>query len=346
MSTTNRTSYVYVGLAGETAPGRPIKSGLYRMPVGADRWEQLTRGLPEAPAIRAIAAHPERPDTVYVGTQHGPYRSTDHGERWEKLDVSDHGLPVWSLAFDPRDANVMYAGYENCAIFRSEDGGDHWRQLPVTVRFPEVTVAPGANPAKRVLELTANPANPSEIYGAIEVGGVIRSLDGGEHWESVSHGQYVNDDTVDMHGVLVGRWRPGTVFAISRAGLFSSGDQGTHWASARLEPLNEKGQTYCRDIREVPGDPKTIWVTAGANFQSEAGVLFRSKDGGLSWSRVKMGVEPKTTMFAVAFDASQPRRMFCATSGGEVFASEDSGESWAERPLPAGATQVYAMECA
>src|SRR3989442_15514553 len=83
--TTNRTSYVYVGLAGETAPGRPVKSGLYRMAVGDDRWELATRGLPEAPAIRAIATHPEHADTVYVGTQHGPHRSTDHGEHWERL---------------------------------------------------------------------------------------------------------------------------------------------------------------------------------------------------------------------------------------------------------------------
>src|SRR5215470_7327845 len=161
--TTNRTSYVYVGLAGETAPGRPIKSGLYRMAAGDDRWELLTRGLPEAPAIRAIATHPDDADTVYVGTQHGPYRSIDHGEHWEKLDIADHGLPVWSLLFDPRDAKTMYAGYENCEVFRSEDGGERWEQLPVTVRFPEVTVAPGANPAKRVLELSANPANPNEL---------------------------------------------------------------------------------------------------------------------------------------------------------------------------------------
>jgi photosystem II stability/assembly factor-like uncharacterized protein len=215
----------------------------------------------------------------------------------------------------------------------------------VTVRFPEVTVSPGANPAKRVLGLAANPANPSEIYGAIEVGGVIRSLDGGEHWENMSHGQYVNDDTVDMHGVIVGRWRPGTVFAIGRAGLFSSTDRGVHWASAQLEPLNPKGQTYCRDIREVPGDPKTIWVAAGANFQSEVGVLFRSKDGGSSWTRVDMGVKPRTTIFTLAFDERHPKRMFCASSGGEVFASEDGGESWTERPLPAGASQVYAMGC-
>ena len=287
---TTRYPFVYVGLAGETAPGRPVESGLYRMAPGDDRWELLSRGLPEAPAIRAIATHPDTPDTVYVGTQHGPYRSGDHGEHWEKLDVPDHGSPVWSLSFDPRDPDRLYAGYENCEIFRSDDGG--------------------------------------------------------EHWENMSHGQYVNDDTVDMHGVLVGRWRPGMVLAIGRAGLFTSSDRGTHWASARLEPLNPKGQTYCRDIREVPGDPKTIWVAAGAGFQSDLGALFRSKDGGASWTRVNMGVKPQTTMFALAFDERQPKRMFAATSGGEVFASEDGGDNWAERPLPAGATQVYSMACA
>ena len=344
--TTQRTPYVYVGLAGETAPGRPVQSGLYRMAVRDDRWEKLTRGLPEAPTIRAIVPHPDDPDTIYVGTQDGPYRSSDHGDSWEKLDVVDHGLPVWSLAFDPNDPNVLYAGYENCEIYRSDDGGERWEQLPVTVRFPEVTVAPGANPAKRVLGISVNPANSDEIYGAIEVGGVIRSLDGGEHWDNMSHGQYVNDDTVDMHGILVARWRSGTVLAIGRAGLFVSADQGGHWASARLEPLNPKGQTYCRSIRETPGDPKTIWVAAGAGFQSDLGALFRSKDGGASWSRMNMGFKPATTMFGLAFDARQPRRMFCAASGGEVFASEDGGESWTERPLPEGATQVYAMGCA
>jgi photosystem II stability/assembly factor-like uncharacterized protein len=149
-----------------------------------------------------------------------------------------------------------------------------------------------------------------------------------------------------MHGVLVGRWRPGTVFAISRAGLFTSTDRGEHWSSARLEALNTKGQTYCRDIREVPGDPKTIWVAAGANFQSDVGALFRSADGGATWSRVDMGVKPETTVFALAFDERRPQRMYCATTVGEVFASEDGGQSWTERHLPDGATQVYAMACA
>jgi photosystem II stability/assembly factor-like uncharacterized protein len=338
-------SYVYVGLAGETTPGRVIKSGLYRMAAGNGGWELLSRGLPAAPAIRAIATHPQQPEVVYVGTQEGPYRSTDHGEHWEKVNVPDHGLPVWSLLFHPRDANVMYAGYENCEVYRSEDGGEHWQQLPVHVRFPEITVAPGANPAKRILALACNPADPNEIYGAIEVGGIIRSLDGGEHWENISHGHYLNDDTVDMHGVLVGRWHPGLLFAVSRAGMFRSTDQGAHWSTVRLEPLNDKGYAYCRSIREVPGDPKTLWVAAGAGFQSDVGVLFRSTDGGLSWKRVDMGIQPKSTMFSVAFDERQPKHMYCATTSGEVFASQDGGQAWSVHPLPDGATQVYALAC-
>jgi photosystem II stability/assembly factor-like uncharacterized protein len=343
--TTSHKSYVYAGLAGETAPGRVVKSGLYRLAEGEDGWELLTHGLPTAPAIRAIAIHPQHPETVYVGTQDGPYCSTDHGDHWDKVNVPDHRLPVWSLLFHPRDASVMYAGYENCEIYRSEDGGEHWQQLPVQVRFPDITVAPGANPAKRVLMLAGNPADPNELYGAIEVGGIIRTLDGGEHWENLSHGQYLNDDTVDMHGVLVSRWRPGTVFGISRAGMFCSTDRGEHWQPIRLEALNPKGQTYCRSIREVPGDPKTLWVAAGANFQSDVGALFRSTDAGLHWQRVDMGVQPRSTMFAIAFDERQPKRVYSASNGGEVFASQDGGQTWSAHALPEGATQVYALAC-
>ena len=142
----NRSSYVYAGLAGETAPGRVVKSGLYRMVNDEGGWESLTSGLPEAPAIRAIAAHPVQPEVMYVGTQHGAYRSTDHGNHWEKVNIPDHGLPVWSFMFHPRDPKIMFAGYESCEIYRSDNGGETWRQLPVSVRFPEVTVAPGANP--------------------------------------------------------------------------------------------------------------------------------------------------------------------------------------------------------
>jgi photosystem II stability/assembly factor-like uncharacterized protein len=186
---------------------------------------------------------------------------------------------------------------------------------------------------------------PDLLYAAIEVGGTLRSTDGGEHWENLSHGQYVNDDTVDVHGVLASRWRPGTVISISRAGMFRSTDGGDHWRHVPLEPLNAKGQIYCRTIGEVPGNPRKIWVAAGANFQSETGVLLRSDDGGENWTRVEMGLRPSHTMFTLAFDQRQPTHMSCATNGGEVYSSRDGGESWTPHPPPPSGTQIYALAC-
>ena len=338
-----QTTYVYAGLAGETGRGRVVHSGLYRLADGSKEWQPLERGLPAAPEIRALAVHPNKPGVIYAGTQHGPYRSDDHGEHWERLDVPDRGQPVWSFLFHPHDPDTVFAGCENCEIYRSDDGGERWVRLPVSVRFPDITTAPGSNPAKRVLGMDASTAEPDTLFAAVEVGGTLRSRDGGEHWENLSHGQYVNDDTVDMHGVLVSRWRPGTVYGIGRAGMFHSADGGDHWRVVPLEPLNNKGQIYCRDIREVPGNPRKIWLAAGANFQSDTGILLRSSDGGDTWSRVDIGTRVQHTMFALAFDERRPSYMSCASNGGEVFSSLDGGETWTTHPSPPGGTQIYAL---
>lgn len=336
-------SHIYLGLAGETGRGRVVQSGLYRLADGGDEWEALRHGLPEAPAVRALTVHPLHPEIVYAGTQSGPYRSDDRGEHWEKVNIPDHGLPVWSFLFHPHDPGVIFVGYENCEIWRSDDAGEHWTRLPVSVRFPEITTTPGANPAKRVLMLDASVSEPDHLYAAIEVGGTIRSTDGGEHWENLSHGQYLNDDAVDMHGVLASRWRPGTVFGIGRAGMFRSTDGGDHWRHVTLEPLNDKGQIYCRDIREVPGNPRKLFVAAGGNFQSDRGVLLSSGDGGDTWTRVDMGLNPPHTMFALAFDEHRPGLMSCATNGGDVYSSRDGGDSWTPHKPPPGGTQIYAL---
>ena len=68
--------YVYLGLAGETGPGRPVHSGLFRLADGANEWEALQNGLPERPAVRALAVHPAKPEIIYAArelTQKNPW---------------------------------------------------------------------------------------------------------------------------------------------------------------------------------------------------------------------------------------------------------------------------------
>ena len=125
--------------------------------------------------------------------------------------------------------------------------------------------------------------------------------------------------------------------------MFRSADAGDRWSHVPLEALNAKGQIYCRDIREVPGNPRKLWASAGADFQSDTGVLLYSRDGGDSWERVDMGLKPKNTMFKLAFDELNPSKMSCATNHGEIFSSIDSGETWRSHPpLPEG-NQAYAL---
>ena len=105
---TTNDSHLYLGLAGETGHGRVVQTGLYRMADGGDDWEALHNGLPEAPAVRALAVHPLHPEIVYAGTQSGPYRSDDRGLHWAKIAVPDHGLPVWSFLCHPADPDFLF----------------------------------------------------------------------------------------------------------------------------------------------------------------------------------------------------------------------------------------------
>jgi photosystem II stability/assembly factor-like uncharacterized protein len=156
MATASSQSYMYVGLAGETVPGREVRTGLYRSLAGESSWESITAGLPSEPQVRALAVHPKQPNVVLAGTQDGVYRSADHGGHWERLSAPKPGLAVWSLQFHPRDPDVIFAGYEPYAIYRSDNGGKSWDRLPMDVTFPDVTVRPVVSP-KRILGIAIDP---------------------------------------------------------------------------------------------------------------------------------------------------------------------------------------------
>jgi len=350
MANASTLSHVYVGSARISGK----VGGVFRRAVGDDRWEQLTKGLPEGTNVQAITVHPTNPDVVYLGTHDGPYRSTDRGERWERLDFP-RGHQVWSILVQPNDPRVIYAGTAPVGVFRSDDAGATWRGLPKAVLPERVKMGFPC----RVMRMAADPARPQEMYATLEVGGVMRTLDGGEHWDDCTSDlvklaerphlkSKIQSDTeiegmLDGHALAVSAAQPGTVFLAVRMGLFQSDDKGASWRDmqiGRFSPL-----TYGRDVRVCPHDSRTLYACLSPAARSEDGSLYRSQDLGQTWKRFDHGVKAERTMMAVALHPRDPDQVYCVSRSGQVFGTEDGGRTWKENRVP-GVQDVYALACA
>ena len=341
-TTTTHQTYIYIGLAGEGDAIGP--GGLLRRAEGDSEWQNIADGLPHNPQVRALAIHPDNPAVIFAGTQNGPYRSDDRGAHWERLDAPKGD--VWSLAFSPADADTLFAGYEPCGVARSTDGGATWQQMDTSaVRYPDVTTyMPPLG--KRVIGICADPSEPNDVYGAIEVGGLIGSRDGGETWHSLTDGLYRDNHTVDLHGVQVSAAAPGTVFIIAQVAMFRSRNKGRNWEHIRFGDMFPGG-SYCRDLLVAPDDPRTLYLAAGAGGggapqgTQEAGALFRSNDTGETWQRLNIGYTPPGRMFQVAIDPAAPNRVYCCTNYGHFFASADGGARWTSHKIPLALKRGY-----
>ena len=346
-------SRVFVGAA---QAGTGTRGGLYRRDVGADTWQQVTGGLPADMQVQAITVNPAYPEAVFIGTHDGAYRSLDRGEHWERLALPDEGIQVWSILVHPTMARTLYAGTSPVGVYRSDDGGDTWRKL-TTPNLPERVKM--AFPC-RVMRLAADPSNPEHIYATLEVGGVMRSLDGGESWQDCSDGlialadrphlkSMLQSDTdiegmMDGHALCLSGATPGTVYLAVRMGLFRSDDRGASWEDmevGRFSPL-----TYARDVRVSPQDARVLYACFSPAARSEDGSVYRSEDLGKTWTRFDHDVKAEATMMAVALHPGDPDEVHCVSRSGQVFSTLNGGQTWQEHRLPEGVRDVYAVACA
>lgn len=342
------TSHVYVGAA---AIGSKAIGGVFRSAVGDGRWERLTKGLPEVTHAQAITVHPTNPDVVFLGARSGAYRSTDCGERWERLSIPE-GPEVWAIIVHPGDPRVLYAGTSPVGVWRSDDGGDTWRQLPRVIQPDRVRMK---SFACRVMRFAIDPARPDEVYAALEVGGVMRSPDGGESWQDCStplvdlarlpHLKSRIDSDTDIEGMLDGHALSvsgGSVFLAVRMGLFRSTDRGSTWHDmqvGRFSPL-----TYARDIRVAPHDPRVMYVCLSPAARSQAGSVYRSQDLGETWARFDHDVTADSTMMAVGLHPRDPDQVYCISRSGQFFGTRDGGRTWQADRLE-GVQDAYAVAC-
>ncbi|MBV8141457.1 MAG: hypothetical protein JOZ60_05350 [Verrucomicrobia bacterium] len=332
--------HIYAGISGDTDPGRFWSGGLYRSRNGDGSWASLSEKMDPIPHVFAILTDPGRPGRVTIGTENGICRSDDGGESWRRLSAPKPELAVWSLVRHPRDPNTIFAGYEPCAIYRSTDDGSTWQRLPVNANFPAISDHPDI--PKRIISIAIDPSHPDEIYASLEVGGLLRSLDGGQNWTNVIDGLYIDEGCVDIHSVVVNPKHPGELTVATRFGTFRSVDRGLHWRDLKAPRLRPIG-SYCRVLAYAPADADTLYLAAGNDFDGDRGALFISRDNGSTWDQADLGIPLKTTIFSLAVNPNAPDHVFCSSKIGQVLHSPDRGKHWQVNPLPHAVGHVFAL---
>jgi photosystem II stability/assembly factor-like uncharacterized protein len=296
--------FLYAGTIGQ---------GVRRSRDGGEHWEAVNYGLPPQCDVRALAAHPQYHELLFAGTDHGGFRSQDGGLSWKPIRSIDETIEVWSLYICPQDPNLLFAGTRPSRLYGSHDGGKTWGQLPL--ELPATT---------RITGIAVDLEDSETIYVGIEVGGLLRSVDGGRRWETINEGL----SNLDVHALCVCASSPPTLHVATASDIFRSRDWGEHWEALGLKdhlPL-----TYFRSLVMAPDDPDVLFATAGMAPFGDEGALYRSLDLGETWARFQGDVALQSTLWTVTINPLQPRRLFAGTLCGQLLRTFDGGRTWQE----------------
>ncbi len=343
---------IYAGVAGYV--GRPEATGavgVFCREAAGGAWRHVLADL----ECYTVSVHPADGGTVFAGTADGVWRSTDHGASFQRTRFPDAGRQVWSFLVAAEDPDLVFAGASPVGIYRSRDRGASWERMP-DPGMPEHCRGPFAT---RVMRMAQRPGHAGEIFAALEIGGAMRSSDGGESWTDLSadlirlseqpklSSRIVSDTTaegmLDGHAIAISPADPDSVVLAVRMGLFRSRDGGRSWQDmdvGRFSPT-----TYGRDIRVAPQAPGTMYAALSVAAASHDGGLYRSDDAGATWRRFDK-VQVHGTIMSVGLHAGDPRQVYIgARYGGEVFGTQDGGETWAAMPLPGEVKDIYSVAC-
>ena len=284
---------------------------------GGDSWERARLNKYPENAVRGLAVPPREPNVLFAGTDSGVYRSENRGATWEGLGSETNSADTWALAIDPAEPDTIFAGTKPSAVFRSRDGGQRWDRLPIELAegCPAVVIP-------RVTALAVDPQDHRTVWTGVEVDGVWRSLDGGDTWARVAGGL----DDPDIHGIAVSAGLPKTVLVTTPREIFSSTDTGESWR--RLNVMQQFPHTYARAIAVKEDDPDVIFVGNGNTALPTAGSIQRSGDGGKTWESLPLPSEPNSYFHSIATHPSDPNRIVACSIFGQLFHTEDGGDSW------------------
>lgn len=312
------------------------------------RWELVGQAL-ENLHISSIVLEPES-GTIFAGAFFDSvYASTDGGRHWERrgngLTVGDiYSLATVRLHGRPR----IYAGTQPAHLFYSDDLGLNWHELPGLRAVPSLPgwTFPAPPHIAHTKFITFDPEDPTTIYACIEQGALLQSIDNGASWREINTVGFFNDKNravehfYDVHKALVDPRNRQRILVTGGAGVYITPDGGKHW-ERRMSP-DWAPDVYPDGFVLHPARPDLLFVSAAEHNPSRwcdagmpgyaGGRIFRSKDGGTTWERLRNGLPDamRDEFGALCLEASPTGcAVFAATTGGEVYASDDAGDHWA-----------------
>jgi photosystem II stability/assembly factor-like uncharacterized protein len=283
--------------------------------------------------ISAIMKEPKS-GLTFAGAFHGGVHvSADDGKTWHERGNGMTQNNVYSLATQRVNGHVrVFAGTEPAHLFVSEDLGENWTEVPSLRSVPSLPKwsFPAPPHIGHVKHINFAPDNPTTIYASIEVGGLLRSADGGASWEEFP-GLYE-----DVHRLMIHPSNSKFLYAVTGRGLYVSPNAGASWEQWTQREDEIGG--YPDGFVFRPSDPKFIVMTAAHDAPGTwrtthfAGArISRSKDGGQTWEILRNGLPDRLQASIEAFcleEAGDGCQIFAATTSGELLCSEDLGDHW------------------
>ena len=309
------------------------RDAVLRLALTGTRAHDAATVLPVA-APQCVAVDPRDPDRVYVGTfDDGLYASDDGGSRWRVAweGVADRRVMSVSVSASHvvGGVSVVYAGTEPSNLYRSEDGGKTWQLLPELRRLPSEPrwSFPPRPWTHHVSTIALHPGDPDSLTVGIELGGVMRSFDGGATW--IDHNPQAHSDA---HQLVTHPLAPERVYEVAGQGIAVSPDRGDTWS--RLDGGLDRHYAWATAVD--PGDPDLWYASVSRSPMAAHGrgdgqsllLRSRSRDG---WEAVDSwggDVELRRMPYALAALPEQPGRLLVGLRGGAMLVGDDAGDTW------------------
>lgn len=342
-----RPSTIYVG----TGFGQ-----LFRSDDDGGTWKELDIGLQGTESLFSLDLDPHDAMTLYAGTQHGLRRSTDGGDSWETIGGGLGNWFVKGVAFHPKKKGVVYAGTTGMGFYKSSDGGETFQPSSAGLAggwveklyapagaagpvFAQLSIglyrqdAPGS---WTEIEAPFSPGEPAKIDGIVfdrQSPKRVYTHDGGRWWRSEDAGrswQKVDVPEPGLRDMMKGKMAGPDFKALAQdAGdpkvFYAGGSWSKDMGGSPVNRSSNGGKKWDAAGTGITGDVTLLRAAApGVVFAVTKDAIFRTADGGKSWSSVRSG-EVKD----LAVDPSKPERLYVVTKAG-LFRSGDSGATWSK----------------